>query len=182
MNCINERSFVCKDRTFFRHGFSLNEPSTNGRRDGLGPREEEKKSHIQPKHHIRKHLVEEDDLGFCFGGEDEDIVEAVLTKGINLNNKVLKEDMEKLSQLCSVIVSQVSRKQSDSQLRLESSASLSSTPRSNKFLKPIQKSKSSEEKNPFSRFNGSIIGIIDEEEETPVPAKKGQQTLSISPA
>jgi hypothetical protein len=137
MNCINERSFVCKDRTFFRHGFSLNEPSTNGRRDGLGPREEEKKSHIQPKHHIRKHLVEEDDLGFCFGGEDEDIVEAVLTKGINLNNKVFKEDMEKLSQLCSVIVSQVSRKQSDSQLRLESSASLSSTPRSNKFLKPI---------------------------------------------
>lgn len=40
--------------------------------------------------------MEEDDLGFCFGDEEEE-VEAVLTKGINLDNKLLKEDMEKLS-------------------------------------------------------------------------------------
>lgn len=54
MNSINERSFVCRDRSFFKNGFSLNEPSTNGRRDGLGPREEEKKAIIEPKQPIRK--------------------------------------------------------------------------------------------------------------------------------
>ena len=38
MNCVNERSFICADRSYFKSGFSINEPRT--RRDGLGVEEE----------------------------------------------------------------------------------------------------------------------------------------------
>ena len=199
LNSINDRTFVCIDRKFFKNGFNINEPSTNGRRDGLGATQEEEKKGLSQieygKRHGRREVVEEDDLGFCFGDDDDDKgcgpdaeeeeeVEAVLTKAINLNNKYVKEDLEKLSQMCSAIVS--SRKNSESQLKLDSSASIGSTPRSNKFLKAVSPTPvAQDERNPFLRFSGPLKGIIPEEDcEEEAPVKKGQQTLVVqtSPA
>jgi hypothetical protein len=198
LNSINDRTFVCLDRKFFKNGYSINEPSTNGRRDGLGESQEEEKKGLSQieygRRHLRREVVEDDDLGFCFGDDDndkggsaaceEEEVEAVLTKAINLDNKFVKEDLEKLSEMCSAIVS--SRKNSESQLKLDSSASIGSTPRSNKFLKVISPAPlAQQERNPFLRFSGPLKGIIAEEDcEEEAPVKKGQQTLVVqsSPA
>jgi len=190
LNSINDRTFVCIDRKFFKYGFNINEPSTNGRRDGLGggTQEEEKKGLSQSEYgrrHSRREVVEEDDLGFCFGddddgkgGEEEEEVEAVLTKAINLDNKFVKEDLEKLSEMCSAIVS--SRKNSESQLKLDSSASIASTPRSNKFLKALSPAPvAQDERNPFLRFSGPKGVIVEEDCEEEPPVKRGQQTLVV---
>jgi hypothetical protein len=88
MNSISDRSFVCRDRTFFQEGFNMNEPYVHRRDEGRGTtkvlatgearhdlgKEEEKKRFgtslvIEKK---KKQIVEEEDLGFCFGQEDDE--------------------------------------------------------------------------------------------------------------
>ena len=91
---------------------------------------------------MKKLLVDDEDLGFCFGDENDNSDEKCevegLTTGINFENIFLKEDLEKLSQMCSHLISQGSRKRSDQNenssniLKLESAgnASILSTPKS----------------------------------------------------
>lgn len=67
MNSVNERSFVCLDRSFFATGFSLSEPALNKR----GDNKEEVKTNGPAKTFAPKRQVDDDDLGFCYESESE---------------------------------------------------------------------------------------------------------------
>ena len=126
MNCVNERTFHCIDKSFFMDGFSLSDrakPSVRLADDpapaGKGFKnskieEEEKKAPVASV--ISKKpgkQVEDDDFGFCFSeSEDEGEGPAMAgdafaeVTGLNfLDNKFIKEDMALLSSLCSDILS-----------------------------------------------------------------------------
>lgn len=59
LNSISEYSFICTDRTFFAEGFNLTEKPSG---------KSEKKDAMAAKNKPSKAL-EEDDLGFCNGGD-----------------------------------------------------------------------------------------------------------------
>lgn len=124
MNCVNDRTFHCIDKTFFLEGFALSDRKKPGVRlaeeEKVGkanlsktPDEEEKRAHTLPSVISKKpgKQVEDDDFGFCFS-ESEDEGEGPKTAGadavelkINLDNKYVKEDIAILSSLCSDILS-----------------------------------------------------------------------------
>ena len=71
MNSVNERSFVCIDRSFFATGFSLSEPILNKRGGQPSNNQEEEVKNAPAKSFAPKRQVDDDDLGFCFESDSE---------------------------------------------------------------------------------------------------------------
>ena len=84
MNCVNERTFHCIDKTFFMEGFALSDRKKPGVRLGEEEKvgqnsskntdEEEKKIHLLPSVISKRpgKQVEDDDFGFCFSESEEE--------------------------------------------------------------------------------------------------------------
>ena len=128
MNCVNDRTFHCIDKTFFMEGFALSDRKKPGVRlaeeeEKVGmaktskntDEEEEKKVNGLPSVISKKpgRQVEDDDFGFCFsesedegeGPKNSDDGHPEVELKINLDNKYVKEDIAILSSLCSDILS-----------------------------------------------------------------------------
>ena len=126
MNCVNERTFHCIDKTFFMEGFALSDrkkPSVrlaeeqkvgkvNSSKTNTAV-EEEKRVQTLASVISKKpgKQVEDDDFGFCFSESEEEEGEGPKNADdevelkINLDNKYVKEDIAILSSLCSDILS-----------------------------------------------------------------------------
>lgn len=183
MNCINERSFVCLDKTFFHEGFALSD-----KKPKFSPLSMEESKGRPGLSMISKKpgkRVEDDDLGFCNSEEEEEendeYVDPVqqqeadeIHEALNIeNNKYIKEDIAMLNSLCSDIVgSQLVMQIKKNKQRPSLSPNKGAA---NKFIKSQESPRPSQDEQAFTKFKASVkdSGLIEDQDPNCNSNKKG---------